>query len=72
MWEKDVHDEEKKCKTLKSIFEIAVKWENLWAVCENIQIGSSSSSPFRRRFRFVIIIELSRCSCGMCEIILET
>lgn len=52
----------KKCKTLKSIFEIAVKWENLWAVCENIQIGSSSSSPFRR----FVISELFCCNCGMC------
>lgn len=42
MWENA--DEEKK-KTLKSIFEVAVKREKICeAVCENIQIGSSSSS----------------------------
>lgn len=35
----------KRKKTLKSIFEVAVKREKICeAVCENIQIGSSSSS----------------------------
>lgn len=46
MWENADEEKEKKiCKTLKSIFEIAVKREKICeAVCEIIQIGSSSSS----------------------------